>query len=341
MPHDALSKTLFALPLVVADLLRLIARVWVHLLDLGSLRRMSAEHPSADLSQRVGDLAWRACFRVGELADGSRPWLLQPIECQSAHDSGMGGRQAEYLGRHLKALESDGTLAKEGEEPRVLSVVVYDGERRWPRLAAPAGMPSLLQPGGYVVLDAGAGELEDWPRGNRVSSWVRLLRARSPEELLGRLVDAIREFPEAPDQAFREALHAWAQALLTRMAPDAHALPPLLELENGQGERDMTTLLEANLSKWRAGVVQEGIAQGMERGIERGEARARADQRAQLRRQAGRKFGGGAAERLSALIEGESDPKRLAEVLDWIIDCSTEDEFLAHAERWVRPGVSR
>ena len=184
---------------------------------------------------------------------------------------------------------------------------------------------------------AHAGQLEDWPRGNRVSSWVRLLRARSPEELLGRLVDAIREFPEAPDQAFREALHTWAQALLTRMAPDAHALPPLLELENGQGERDMTTLLEANLSKWRAGVVQEGIAQG----IERGEARVRADQRAQLRRQAGRKFGGGAAERLSALIEGESDPKRLAEVLDWIIDCSTEDEFLAHAERWVRPGVSR
>ena len=162
---------------------------------------------------------------------------------------------------------------------------------------------------------------------------MRLLRAHSPEELLGRLVDAIREFPEAPDQAFREALHAWAQALLTRMAPDAHALPPLLELENGQGERDMTTLLEANLSKWRAGVVQEGIAQGMERGIERGEARARADQRAQLRRQAGRKFGGGAAERLSTLIEGESDPKRLAEVLDWIIDCGTEDEFLAHAER--------
>ena len=58
-----------------------------------------------------------------------------------------------------------------------------------------------------------------------------------------------------------------------------------------------------------------------------------ADHRAQLRRQAGRKFGDRAAERLSALIEGESDPERLAEVGDWIIDCRTETELLAHAER--------
>ena len=128
--------------------------------------------------------------------------------------------------------------------------------------------------------------------------------------------------------------------------PDSEALPPRTELEKYQGAEEMATLFEANAKKWRAGLVQQGIAQGMERGIaqgvergiergiaqgiERGEARARADERALLLRLAGRKFGGPAAERLSALIEGESDPERLAEVGDWIIDCDTEAELLDH-----------
>ena len=67
MDHDALSKSLFALPQVEADLLRIVAAGWVHLLDLGTLERLSAEHPSADLTLRAGDLAWRVRFRVGRL----------------------------------------------------------------------------------------------------------------------------------------------------------------------------------------------------------------------------------------------------------------------------------
>ena len=83
MKHDALSKSLFALPSVEADVLRIVARGWVHLLDLGTLERLSAEHPSADLTQRAGDLVWRVRFREGELEDGSRPWLLLPRDVVS------------------------------------------------------------------------------------------------------------------------------------------------------------------------------------------------------------------------------------------------------------------
>ena len=235
----------------------------------------------------------------------------------------------DLLGR---AQLREGALRREGDEPRVLPVVVYDGERLWRRVATPPGVPNLPAPGGYTVLDAGAGALEDWPRGNRVSSWARLLRSGGPEELLGRLVEGLWEFPEASDEGFREALHAWAQALWEPMVPGSGGLPPRAELEKNKGAEEMTTLLEANLNKWKAGVLQQGVAQGMEQGIAQGRTEARADQRAQLGRLAGRKFGGRAAERLSALIEGESDPQRLAEVGDWIIDCGTEAEFLARAE---------
>ena len=63
-----------------------------------------------------------------------------------------------------------------------------------------------------------------------------------------------------------------------------------------------------------------------------GRAEARADERALLCQLAGRKFGGQTAERLSAQINGVTDPKRLAEVGDWIIDCGTEAEFLSRAK---------
>ena len=151
MDHDALSKSLFALPQVEADVLRIVAAGWVHLLELDTLERLSAEHPSADLTLRAGDLAWRVRFRVGRLADGKRPWLLSPTELQSTHDSSMAERQFEYTGRHIRALRREGVVAREGEEPRVLPVVVYSGSGRWPRCPALAeAPPGFLQPGGYV-----------------------------------------------------------------------------------------------------------------------------------------------------------------------------------------------
>ena len=170
----------------------------------------------------------------------------------------MGERLHEYVRRHLRALRREGVLSREGEEPRVLPVVLYDGERRWRRgggWPGSLGMLGPLEPGGYAVLDAGAGELEDWPKGNRVTMWVPLLRSRDSDELLRRLVEGLWAFPGASDGDFRDALYAWAQALWRRMMPGAGGLPPRSELEKRQEAQAMTTLIEANLNKWKAGLV--------------------------------------------------------------------------------------
>ena len=298
MDHDALSKSLFALPRVEADLLRIVAAGWVHLLDLDTLERLSAEHPSADLTLRIGDLVWRVGFQEGRLADGTRPWVLSPTELQSTQDQGMGERLHEYVHRHLRSLRREGVLSREGDEPRVLPVVVYDGERRWRRGEDPPGVPGLLQPGGYLVLDAGAGSLEDWPDGNRVTSWARLLRARTGAELRSAFLAGLAAFPGADDAAFRKALRQWALALLRARVPGGGDVP-LPETDDEQGELEMTTLLEANLDKWEASVMErgiaqgrtegvaqgrtEGIAQGVERGIAQGVEQGRSEERERLR----------------------------------------------------------
>ena len=275
MEHDALSKSLFALPQVEADVLRIVAAGWVRLLDLGTLERLSAEHPSADLTLRAGDLAWRVRFRAGRLADGARPWLLLPTELQSTHNWNMGERQFEYAGRHFGALRREGALSREGEEPRVLPVVVYSGSGRWPRRPALAeAPPGFLQPGGYVLLDAAAGPLEDWPQPNRVSSWARLLRSDNPGGLRSALRAGLEAFSGRGDAAYRNSLRAWALALVRARMPGGGDVP-LPEIDDGQGESEMTTLLEANFEKWEARVMERGRSEGIAQGVERERERLR------------------------------------------------------------------
>ena len=77
MKHYALSKSLFSLPLVEADLLRIVAQDWAHLLDSGSLERLCAKLPSAGLTQRTGNLSGQVPYRGGRVLAAT--WCLARI----------------------------------------------------------------------------------------------------------------------------------------------------------------------------------------------------------------------------------------------------------------------
>ena len=293
MEHDALSKLFFALPPVQADVLRIVAGNWVHLLDLGTLERVSAEHPDPDLTRRAGDLAWRVRFRPSVAAEGAPPpWLLVPTELQSTADPDMDVRVREYVERHLGALRREGEWSREGGAPPVLPVVVYDGAARWRRAPEPlAGLPGVaaqalapLQPGGFTLLDAGAWALEDWPADNRVTAWVRLLRAGTVLALRAALDEGLADFPGPGDVEFRRALRLWARALLVAIAEPGEDIPAI---DDEQGENEMTTLLEASAKRMRTDLIEQGIERG------------RSEERERLRRE------------LSAL---KLDPKTAARV---------------------------
>ncbi|MYH16320.1 MAG: hypothetical protein F4149_14230 [Gammaproteobacteria bacterium] len=288
MEHDALSKLFFALPPVQADVLRIVAQGWVHLLDLATLERVSAEHADPDLSQRAGDQAWRVRFREGVAGKGEPPWLLVPEEFQSTADADMDARVREYGARDLAALRREGAWSREGGAPLVLPVVIHDGLHPWRRGADPLdGVPEAaaralapLQPGGWVLLDAAAGALEDWPAGNRVTAWVGLLRAETAAALAVALGQSLADFPDPGDVEVRKALRLWALALLRAKVWDSDGLAAF---EDEQGDGDMTTLLEANGRKIRADIFEQGVAQGMERGIAQGVEQGRSEERERLR----------------------------------------------------------
>ena len=350
MNHDAAHKYIHGLPEVAADLLRLVAGDWVDELDLNTLEDRSAEFLDDAHRKRQGDLAFSVRLRRGRLGDGRRPYLLVLLEFQSEVDRLMAKRVREYAEMLLQRVARSGAAEREGGLPWVLPVVVYNGSEPWTAAGQAtdlAPLPSgrmardlaLLQPQAYRLLAAtgaltsGAMPAEDWPLDNRVSATVRLQASGTPQELLPRLREEAARFPGAANEAFRQALHAWARALWEHGTGDSSGFPTFEELERKE-ETAMPTVAEAAWDRWEAKVraegFEQGIAQGVERGIDQGVERGVRQGRAELlRRQASLKFGDGTAQRLAGLLDSLTAQDDLDKVGDWILECSDGDELLS------------
>ena len=109
------------------------------------------------------------------------------------------------------------------------------------------------------------------------------------------------------------------------------AFGPLAQL------REMCATLEDTVQRWidlgRVQGVEQGRVQGIERGrvegVEQGIEQVRHKQRALLCRQGGGKFGGDTSDRLAAALAGVTDPERLAQIGDSIIECATAADLIA------------
>ena len=101
-------------------------------------------------------------------------------------------------------------------------------------------------------------------------------------------------------------------------------------------------MLADSVRDWTEQWVEQGLEQGREQGLEQGREQGleqgRAEERALLCRQAARKFDDAVARRLADALAGVSDPERLAEVGDWIIECETAGELFARVAGASRPG---
>ena len=172
----------------------------------------------------------------------------------------------------------------------------------------------------------GRARVEDLPRNNAVAAQIEVHQgasARDPDGILRRLSERLGG-PE--HRALRMAFIEWVrQSVAPGMVPKAPNLKSQLKEIAELGElQDMKSLVLKSMEDYWQGLVDQEAARTLER--------ARADERARLCRLAGRKFGGRAQDRLSAVIEGVTESDRLTEVGDWVIDCDTEAEFLAHLQ---------
>ena len=339
MRHDEAFKFLFDVPEVCADTLRVAApALWPHL-DPDSVRNLRVgDTVAADLSRRGGDALFGVDLRGAALADGRPAYVVVPTEFQSGDDPNMPGRMREYAARQLDTLRRQG-LIPAADAPAVLPLVVYDGFARWsaadgleplrPLPAEAAAHLGPFQPQAYVLLDLVRARVDDWPDDNRLRAVARLLRQDALDGLAAALAEELARFGGTAALPFRQALHAWAGELWTRLSGGG-SLPPFDALE-GTEAPDMTSMIEVRFNEWKADLLgrgrTEGVAQGRAEGVVQGRAEGVAQgverQRAMLRRLAERKFGSDTAAELARRLAGVADPDALALVGERIIDCDT------------------
>ena len=340
MDYDAAWKRLFDLPIMVEHLLRGFAAPVADLLELATLRDLSASWAAADAEQRHGDAVWRADY-----ADGSGRSVVVLLEFQSGVDRAMAVRVQRYATMARETLARAGRFDADGEL-RLLPVVVHSGRRRWsaPGVVRTVGVTAdgevlIPLPGVYLLLDAVHGGPDHRPERNLVSTLFELDCVAHPAEVVGPM-RALMEWLPGTGAAHREVLEAfveWLATTMPRLFPDSDAAVVVEGLRRDLlgREAEMTQLAE-RVKEWEAewlrqGIergIQQGIERGMERGIERGIERGLAEERELLCRQAARKFDAVTARRLARRLEAVTDTKRLAEVGDWIIDCETGASLL-------------
>ena len=340
--HDAAFKNLYAFRLMAWGLMEVaLPRGLFEELDFDTLEHLPAEWIAPGLERRLGDTVWRVRRRGGGR-------LIVPVEFQRKPDRLMPLRVAAYVSLMLENLARRGELDPGGRLPLVKPVVLYNGLRpwRWPTGLSADGDAEWPR---FALVDMGRIRVEDLPRHNAAALQIEVHQgalARDADGVLGRL-SALLGGPAHRGLRLAFAERIW-HSLAPGLGPESPKVPGLRArlreiAELGEFEEMKSFMLKSMVDHWleqgmarglEQGVargMEQGMEQGVERGVTEGLARARADERARLCRLAGRKFGGRAADQLSARIDGVTDPARLAEVGDWIIDCDTEAEFLARA----------
>ena len=349
--HDLAFRRWFDHRRMVEDLLRGFAPPGVApRLDFASLEQMPADYVDDDLRASRGDALWRVRYRE----DGEREWLylLVLLEFQSTVDPFMAARVLAYTAQTYVKLIRAEAVKPGGGLPPVLPVVIYNGRTRWSAaedmdglIAAADGALAPFQPRQrYLLLDEHALRVEDLPEGNAVSAQIALERG-SRSDMAPALRDLDRLLAGPEHESLRRAFAEWVRRTVerSRAAAENPGLAGTLRLLEEAGDLGaMGSLLaesiDAHYDALMARARAEGVERGMERGIERGMERGLAQERALLSRLAARKFGASTAARLAALLEGVSDPARLEEVGESVIDCADGAQLLARLEASPGPG---
>ena len=333
--HDLAFKRWFDHRRMVEDLLRGFAPPGVAArLDFASLEQMPADYVDDDLRASRGDALWRVRYRP---PDGGREWLylLVLLEFQSTVDPFMAARVLAYTAQtYVKLVRAD--AVRPGERlPPVLPVVIYNGRTRWAAaedmdglVAAADGALAPFQPRQrYLLLDEHALRVEDLPEGNAVSAQIALERG-SRSDMAPALRDLDRLLAGPEHESLRRAFAEWVRRTVerSRAAAENPGLAGTLRMLEEAGDLGaMGSLLAESIDAHYDALMARAKKEGLERGMERGMERGLAQERALL-------------SRLAALLEGVSDPARLEEVGESVIDCADGADLLARLEASSGPG---
>ena len=324
--HDETYKLIFSQRAAVEELVRhFVGEDLADELDFDTLEALPTDRISGGLVQRQVDLLWKIRFR------GSWLYLLILLEFQSESDYFMALRILTYICLTYEELLRRRELKAGDRLPPILPVTIYNGQARWraatdiSKLMAPVPqpLPRYLPRARYLLLDLQRIGERDPPSTDLVTSLGSMERKPSPENLRRVMRGLTGRFRGPGFDELRRALFSWVAG-----AAEAWQIPKE-ELARMQTATEDETMYE-RVKEMREQVHRDGIEKGLQQGLEQGLRRGRAEEgRALVGRLATRKFGARTAKQLSRVLEDITDPERLADVADAIIDCESDAELFA------------
>ena len=345
MRPDPTYKDIFGHAFMVEELMRWLvadlhgARALVEALDFSGLERVHEQSVTShgdEQHRHANDMVWRAPFRERDEDDpGAWLYLVVMLEFQSEVDFLMPLRIRHYVDSlHVEQWRGRRFRSTDRLAP-VLPIVLYTGRSPW---SAAARVIDLVTPGAtgagggegdlasrvnplfsgerYLVVDTlrvGADDL----RHDNAAALLAGLENPSPERIAGQLAALHRRLGARELAPLRDVMLRWARRVARRRLKLDLEIEDMAQTERRDESDDLEAYYAARLRAWQDEYRAEGRAEGI------------AAERDLLCRQAMRKFDAGTAERLSDLLAGVGDTRRLAEVGDWIIDCATGDDLIA------------
>jgi len=313
--HDTAWKTLLSFPEMVRDLLAgFVPAEWVCDLDLSTPTRHPESQVTDDARERHPDRVWEVSMR--DRTDS----VLVTLECQSAVDHTMAVRVLVYTAM----LYQDRLRRSATPLPPVLPIVVYYGPGAWTAqetveglCAAPGAFRAPYQPAQrHFVFDVGryAGPL---PEGrNWMAELVRLARTRDLKAAAVEYHDIRARWPGSEHDGLIKSLWQWLGQVHFPMHGVVRELPELVNV------REAGTMMLQVMDDWSENLRAEGRMEGRAEG-----------QIAVMRRLAARKFGPGTADWLAERLAKISDPERLGEVGEWLLECASGEELFDRVTR--------
>ena len=346
--YDAGWRHLLGLPVMMEHLLRGFAGPVADLLDLSTLRELSAGWTEADAGtaakarRRYGDGVWRAGY-----ADGSGRSLVSLLEVQSRGDRGMAERTRRYEGVAYNRLRRQGAMDADGEL-RLVSIVVHTGRHPWTapggadRIEVTAdGEAALPARSPYLPLDVRRLARKQLPARNLMATAFELTGGRAladvagPLRAMGSWLGSLEL--DDPEEVVR-TFAVWLATTMPWFFPEDRALEMVGDFVGLEKQEEaMMALMEEQMKrekKLKAASLREGRREGRQEG--------RVDaQLAMLRRQATLKFDADTGSRLGALLDGVSDQAAFDELSAAIVNGATPAGLLECAADARRRAANR
>ena len=249
--HDSLYKLLFSHKVVTEELLRYyIPSAILGEIDFTSLERCPDSFINRKRAERREDLIWRVLSLQEE-------WVYVYIlnEFQSSIDPWMPLRVAEYVAVFQRDLIRSRAVKRGEKLPLVLPVVIYNGWLQW---TAPRSLAELQcavaeplrryqQQQEYFLIDIGrlVGELIANPE-CILSKFFSLERARSPEEMLQIVKDAVHYLKGQHFAEINAIFCQWIRDIgMKRVGIEDQKIPEIVELE------EVGNMLETSIRLWQ------------------------------------------------------------------------------------------